>query len=164
MNTYKGFASVTVLIAIAALALIGGGAYVATHPEMMRTDGTESETENQQEAAADASGKIGIDWEFIDAGEKDSIPYTRVMLNGHHVGDFQGSCSEVGAEGGVDGKGLLIGELAAAQCWFAGGGDEIGVFAREDAGVDVMVGKLEEPIEGGAGFRGDFEMKSDIRL
>ncbi len=161
MNTHKGFVS-TGLILILGILLIGGGGYVLMNPEVMKAP-TE-DTTKEEVANTVAQGKLGIKWEFIDAGEKEYIPYTRVMLNGHHVGDFQGSCAEVGAEGGVDGKGLLAGELAAAQCWFAGGGDEIGVFAREDSGVEVMVGKLEEPIEGGAGFRGDFEIRTDIRL
>ena len=88
---------------------------------------------------------------------------TLVYVDGKEyvVGTFEGSCAEIGASGGVDGKGLLAGELAAAQCWFAGGGDEIGVFAHEDGGYQIMVGTLEEPIEGGAGFRGDFGIKVD---
>jgi len=165
MNTHKGFAAVTVLIAIAAVALIGGGAYVATHPEVMQSDkAAETETENQAESKAEIMSGADIKWEFSDAGEKDGIPQTRVMLNGHHVGDFQGSCSEVGAEGGVDSKGLLVGELAAAQCWYAGGGDEIGVFGSEDGGVDVMVGQLGEPTAEEDGFRGNFELRTDIDL
>lgn len=112
--------------------------------------------------------KAEISWEFKDAGEQEHIPYTTVMVtvNGttHEVGNFQGSCSEVGATGGVDGKGLLAGELSAAQCWFAGGGDEIGIFATEDGGLELMTGSLEEPVEGSEGFRGDFTIRSEFVL
>ena len=80
------------------------------------------------------------------------------------MGTFAGSCSEIGASGGIDGKGLLAGELGAAQCWFAGGGNEIGVFADEDGGLEVMVGELGEGEEGAGMFRGDFSIKNTIKL
>lgn len=73
-------------------------------------------------------------------------------------------CSEVGASGGVDGQGLLAGELSATQCWFAGGGDKIGVFAHEDGGVDIMVGTLDEGSADIAPFRGDFEVRQSIEF
>ena len=42
--------------------------------------------------------------------------------------------------------------------------NEIGVFAHEDGGFDVMVGELSEG-EGGAGmFRGNFSIKNTIKL
>lgn len=63
-----------------------------------------------------------------------------------------------------DGKGLLAGELAAAQCWFAGGGDEIGVFAHEDGGFDIMVGQLGEGEEGSGVFRGNFHIRNTIEI
>lgn len=107
-----------------------------------------------------------ISWKFQDAGERDSIPYTKVSVtvNGktYEPGTFQGSCAEVGASGGVDGKGLLAGELSAVQCWFAGGGDEVGVFAVEDGGYEIMVGQLGEPQEGTEGFRGNFKIQVSI--
>ncbi len=167
MNTNKGFAAISVVIALAIAAVIGGGAYVAMNPEVIKAPAEETQDEaGRTDVNAKAEIKSGADisWDFIDAGEKDGIPYTRVMLNGHHVGDYQGSCYEVTANGGVDDKSLLTGQISAAQCWFAGGGDEIGVFGNEDGGVDVMVGALEEPIEGSAGFRGDFELRTDIDL
>jgi hypothetical protein len=132
---------------------------------MMQSD-TVADTDSDGDDSADmkTSGKIGIKWEFVNAGEKDGIPYTRVMLNGNHIGDYQGTCSEVGAEGGVDGKGLLTGEVAAAQCWYAGGGDEIGVFGNEDGGVDVMTGELQEPSGEGEGFRGNFKLQTHFGI
>lgn len=152
----------SILIALAVVVLIGGGYYWYTQNEVVETttiETTEEETVTTYEEPT-------ITWKMEDAGETDNIPYTNVTVtvNGkaYDMGKFQGSCVEIGATGGVDGKGLLAGELSAVQCWFAGGGDEIGVFAHEDGGFDILVGALEEPIEGSAGFRGDFEVKHVI--
>lgn len=146
--------------AVVAIAIIGGGYYWYS----------------QKSGAAPASqqgttGKVDgsdISWKFEDAGERDSIPYTKVSVTmsgkTQVVGEYQGSCAEVGASGGVDGKGLLAGELSAAQCWYAGGGDEIGVFAVEDGSYELMVGQLSEPQEGSEGFRGNFQIQTDIKL
>lgn len=109
-----------------------------------------------------------IGWKFESAPEKENIPYTNVSVtvNGktQKVGTFQGSCSELGASGGIDGKGLLAGELSAAQCWFAGGGDEIGVFATEDGGLELMTGGLSEGAEGEGMFRGDFSVQNELTI
>jgi len=164
MNTHKGMVAVPALLVVLGIIVIGGIGYVAFNPGVTNapTEEVTEETVSENEAVVDAR----ISWKFEDAGEKDFIPYTKVFVTVgskmYDMGEFQGSCSEIGATGGVDGKGLLAGELSAAQCWFAGGGDEIGVFANEDGGYDIMVGQLEEPIEGSAGFRGNFEVKIPI--
>ncbi len=183
MTTHRGFAAITAIIILAALVALGGGGYVAMHPEVLKpkndmqqmddgkqtAPGDHPEEDQPAGSGMSANADASISWKFSEAGESDGIPRTAVMLvvNGamQEVGTFQGSCSEVGASGGIDSKGLLAGELSAAQCWYAGGGDEIGVFANEDGGLEVMVGKLDEGAEGGAGmFRGDFEIKSSIDL
>jgi len=170
MISSKGFGLITVVIAVAIIVALGGGAYAVTHPEAMHPpmhEGSPAVATTSAEdasAAAAADAKIGIHWSFKDAGEKENIPYTEVSLNGKVVGEYQGSCAEIGASGGIDGKGLVAGELSAVQCYFAGAGDEIGVFANEDGGTEVMVGSLEEPIEGGAGSRGDFKIRTDVKL
>lgn len=177
MTRMKGFGALGIIIAIAIIAALGGGAYVASHPAVLRMNGAATTTADMQTAPGDhpeqdhaagegmsASGKIGVVWKFEDAGEKDNIPYTQVSLNGKVIGTYQGTCAEIGAEGGVDGKGLLAGELSGVQCWFAGGGDEIGLFAKEDGGTEVMVGSLSEPIEGAPGSRGDFKIRTDITM
>lgn len=127
-----------------------------------RTASTETQT------GGDRIKAPTITWRFTDAGERDNVPFTEVAVtvNGveHEVGSYQGTCSEITETGGVDGKGLVAGELSAVQCWFAGGGDEIGVFAVEDGTMEVMVGALGEPIEGSEGFRGDFKIREDIKL
>lgn len=158
------------ILAVALLLVLGGGYYAYSQ-------GLLSSAAPQQNTAAntnavqntnDTNTEPTISWAFEDVGERDFIPYTKVSVtvNGtmHTVGEFQGNCTELGATGGVDGKGLLAGELSAVQCWFAGGGDEIGVFAVEDGTLELMVGTLEEPIEGSAGFRGGFEIKPEFKL
>jgi hypothetical protein len=176
MTIHKGVAPIAVLIVVLSVLVIGGAGYVAFTPDVLpepketADDGVQTEPGDHREVDHDANegmqADASIHWKFDDAGEREHIPYTRVSVQvGEEVydmGEFQGSCSQVGATGGVDGKGLLAGELSAVQCWFAGGGDEIGVFAHEDGGYQIMVGTLEEPIEGSAGFRGDFEIKVDI--
>lgn len=159
------------MLVVLAVIAVGVGGYVAMNPEVLgeRTDEV-NEMNDDQANEADVSNETTavIDWRFTDAGEEDNIPYTDVMVTindrPYSVGKFQGSCAEIGASGGVDGQGLLAGELSAAQCWFAGGGDEIGVFAHEDGGFDIMVGALEEGIEGGEAFRGDFEVRQTIQF
>ncbi len=172
MITHKGFGLVAVLLIVAGVLVIGAGTYVVLNPKAV------SEPGDEYEQQADRKGEKGwieldssttISWKFTDMDfDANNTPHTEVIavVNGteYVVGTFEGSCAEIGASGGVDGKGLLAGELSAAQCWFAGGGDEIGVFAHEDGGYQIMVGKLEESIEGSAGFRGDFEIKVDVPL
>lgn len=142
--------------------VVAGGAYYAYSKGMF---GDMAMKDSQEKMMA---SEPTITWNTTDAGEREDIPYTHVAVtvNGtlYEVGDFQGSCSEVGATGGVDGKGLLAGELSAVQCWYAGGGDEIGVFAVEDGSYEIMVGQLDEPTEGSGGFRGNFEIKTQIKI
>jgi hypothetical protein len=160
MTYNKGFAGTTVLLAVLAILLLGGAGYVALHPDALQT----LQGKNTQNAATNA--KTSIAWQFTAAAEVDGIPYTNVtaVINGksHSAGTFQGSCSIVGVSGGVDGKGLLAGELAAAQCWYAGGGDEIGVFANEDGGYEIMTGSLSEGDAETPGFRGDFKIIAQV--
>ncbi len=177
MNTPKGFGLVAALIVVAGLLILGGGAYVVLNPQAVGEAGDAYEQQADRkgpkwielESSQLGAEKTSISWKFNDMDfDANNTPHTEVIVyvdgKEYVVGTFEGSCAEIGASGGVDGKGLLAGELSAAQCWFAGGGDEIGVFAHEDGGYQIMVGTLEEPIEGGAGFRGDFKIKTDIRL
>lgn len=165
-NNNSGFAATAALwVALAILAVVAGAYLILNSKvsgEMEEATGAEERTEVSKETTA------MIDWRFTDAGEEDNIPYTDVLVTiddiPYTIGKFQGSCSVVGPEGGVDGRGLLAGELSAAQCWFAGGGDEIGIFANEDGGIDIMVGGLSEGSAEEAGFRGDFEIRQTIEF
>ncbi len=118
--------------------------------------------------AKGAATKITTTWRMESTEGSDGMPHTSVkaVVNGkvHDVGTFTGSCSEIGASGGIDGKGLLAGELSAVQCWFAGGGNEIGVFAHEDGGYEIMVGELGEGDAEHPFFRGNFKIKTSVPL
>jgi hypothetical protein len=174
MNTHKGFTLVTALF-IVVLAAALGGAYVrmnsAITPPVV-DDGIQTEPGDHMEVDHAANEgvitKTSITWQYKDAGEVDGMPHTTVtvVINGtaYEAGTFLGSCSEIGTTGGIDGKGLLAGELSATQCWFAGGGNEVGVFAHEDGGFDIMVGELSEGNQEIPFFRGNFTVKSTVRL
>ena len=140
------------LLIVLAVIVVGSVFYIVTNPGALQTPATDD---------------TKISWKFENRGEVDGMPQTNVdvMLNGttYSMGNFTGTCSEVKENGGIDGTGLLAGELSAVQCWFAGSGDEIGVFAHEDGGYQIMVGELGEGDEGRAVFRGNFEIKHDIR-
>lgn len=172
MKTYKGFAGLPVLLAVLAIVVLGGVGYAVMSPGMLQAPSDmagqeENEKQNEQAYGSDI-GSESIEWRFSDAGEKDGMPQTAVtvLINGktYDMGAFTGSCSEVGATGGVDGTGLLTGQISSAQCWFAGGGNEIGVFGFEEGGVEIMVGELSEGEEGAGIFRGNFQVKHTIRI
>lgn len=164
----KGFTTTATILIVLGLLILGGAGYVAMNPEVLQqTAGESSQEVNVEAETTTASGNEPlINWRFVSAGEVDAMPYTNVtvVVNGEafDMGRFLGSCSEVTTDGGIDGKGLLIGELSAAQCWFAGGGNEIGVFAHEDGGAEIMVGELSEGEEGAGLFRGNFDIKHTI--
>jgi hypothetical protein len=94
-------------------------------------------------------------WRFTSfEGTEDGLPpRTDVALitNGdtYNLGGYPGSCAELApAE-------LLPGEVSGVLCWWAGAGDEIGVFTLED-GYVVRRGFQEEPTAETAGSRGNF--------
>jgi hypothetical protein len=103
-----------------------------------------------------------LSWSFKDEDIDEAIgaPRTSVALivddTSYDAGTYNGSCQTITANGGVDGTGLAAGELTGVQCWFAGGGDEIGVFTEGDVMV-LKHGELGEPQGDGTGaFRGNF--------
>lgn len=191
MECNKGFVSLTVILGVFVVLALGGG-YLAMNPEAiselklnavekMSTDVVTEVKAGVQAASSDhpevdrnpdgrvlASSKSSISWRIGDAGEVNGMPQTKVtaLINGkaYDGGTHLGSCSEIDASGGVDGTGLIAGELSAVQCWYAGGGKEIGVFANEDSGFDLLVGELSEGDAEQPFFRGDFVIKTTIQL
>ncbi len=105
---------------------------------------------------------VSFEWVFTDAGEDVAIGANKTTVTlsvggkNYDAGTYLGSCNEIGESGGIDGTGLLSGELSGVQCWFAGGGDEVGVFSVGDSMV-LQRGQLGEPQEGIEAFRGNFE-------
>ncbi|MCE9541337.1 hypothetical protein K8R03_02125 [Candidatus Kaiserbacteria bacterium] len=115
-----------------------------------------------------AAAKHSISWKFTDAGEdSQAIPHTSVtaVVDGteYNAGTYTGNCSEIGASGGIDGTGLVQGELSGVQCYFAGGGDEIGVFSENGALV-IKKGVLDEGSAEIPAVRGNFQTVMSVRL
>lgn len=96
-------------------------------------------------------GEGAYQWRFVEwsGGE---IPQTQVTLvtsgEAHSIGTYQGSCSVMEDD-------YLQYEVSKVICWFAGGGNEIGVF-EEPGQVVVRVGEVDEGASGIPGFRGNF--------
>ncbi|MBI5645140.1 hypothetical protein HY970_03510 [Candidatus Kaiserbacteria bacterium] len=138
---------------IVLLLLIGGGVYYfKTHPSLRN-----SAPSTQQ---AD-SGTHSVSWQFAAAGtdESTSAPKNKVTVvidgTSHDAGTYVGPCFEIGRVAGVNDIDLREDELAGAYCWFAGGGDEVGVFS-ENGKLVVKHGELGEPTAESAAFRGNF--------
>lgn len=112
------------------------------------------------------NNKHSIAWKFSDEGENSmGTLRTKVTLifdqKEYDAGTYDGSCSEIDERGGIDGTGLLPNEVAGVQCWFAGGGSEIGVFKYDDLYI-VNLGILEEGDAETPPFRGTFEGLLDL--
>lgn len=138
------------IIALVALALIIGAIYLIN-----RNDTVMPEDQMPTEENAAAGGIApAIAWEFESAGEVDGTPQTRVQafIDGttHELGVSQGSCAEIEAEN------LQENQVSGALCWYAGAGDEYGIFVENERYV-VKKGVQEEGTAESQGFRGDFQ-------
>lgn len=96
-----------------------------------------------------------ISWEFAEEGEDEfGAPVTRVFVvaNGNRsdLGTSLGSCSELSSEQ------FQESQVSGALCWWAGAGDEYGVF-EEQGGLVVKKGIQEESTAESEGFRGQFD-------
>jgi hypothetical protein len=115
-------------------------------------------------SVAPALTSEAISWRFVSNGFDEQIygETTNVTLlvggQSYDAGTYNGSCWELGK----DTDPLLEGEISGIQCWFAGGGDEVGVFAQK-GGYVVRHGYLEEPQgDGTPGMRGNFTQLFEI--
>jgi len=128
------------VLAIVGIIIVAGGAYFlfvqqAQAPQMAQT----------------------YDWEFKDLGEDSTgMPTTEVTLtsNGtiYRLGTYSGSCAVI--EGSS--WSLQTGEKSGVICWWAGGGEELGVF-EENGALVVKKGQLDEGNAETPGFRGNFQ-------
>lgn len=94
-------------------------------------------------------------WRFQTEESGDGLPprTTVALITGdevHNLGGYPGSCSEIAAEN------LLENEVSGVLCWWAGGGDEIGVFKTGET-YAVRHGIQEESTAEGDGLRGNFK-------
>lgn len=99
---------------------------------------------------------VSYTWTFTDNGynEQTYANSTTVSLtvNGtpYDVGTYNGSCAE------LDAAALDANQTTGVLCWWAGAGDEIGIFA-ENGRLVVKHGDHEEPTAETPGFRGNFK-------
>lgn len=94
-------------------------------------------------------------WRFEFRESEGALPpstHVALITNGevYDLGRYAGSCAEIADDQ------LLENEVAAVLCWWAGGGDELGVFKEGDRYV-VKQGIQEEGTAEGLGQRGDFQ-------
>ena len=101
-----------------------------------------------------------IKWDF-KTNDDDLSPKTSVSLfvdeKSYEIGTYSGYCTEIVNTEGA----LLPNEKSAVLCWWAGSGDEIGVF-EENGKLVVKAGLQEEGDSDYAGFRGDFTTLFEI--
>ena len=155
------------LIIVCALILVAGGVYAyysgdpAFRARQMPTFAAESATTtpaNPTNAPDNSVGKHAVTWQFDSAGadKATGAPKTKVTVTWdgtrHDAGTYAGSCAEIDGSNGT----LSEGEVSGALCWFAGAGDEIGIFTENGKFV-LKHGEQQEPSAEGQGFRGNFK-------
>lgn len=147
----------TTLIVVLVLAVLGLGGWMVYD----QITGTEAP---QGKKAADAPTN-SYTWTLAEAGEDagSGAPKTTVTLNAngdmYEIGTYTGSCTTI--EGSA--WSLQEGEVSGVICWWAGGGNEIGVFNEGGAYV-VKHGDLDEGSAETPGFRGNFKTLIDLKV
>jgi hypothetical protein len=98
-----------------------------------------------------------IAWAFPGAGtdKETGAVLTNVKVTirnkSYDAGTYLGTCRT------LEPAGLESNEVAGVICWFAGAGDEIGIF-KEGEKYFIKHGELSEGSEEEPGFRGNFEI------
>ncbi|MDB5189110.1 MAG: hypothetical protein JWL82_67 [Parcubacteria group bacterium] len=165
---YNGNMTKNIAIGILVLIVVVFGAYAfmtsrAVAPVTTTETATTTTTASVPAAPAGKLVSHDIRWTIAPLAEDATgMPHARVSVTvdgkTRVAGTYAGTCKEIRVSGSLDGKGLLAGELSAVQCYWAGSGDEIGVFANEDGGYDLMAGELGEPTAEAPAFRGNFKV------
>ena len=104
-----------------------------------------------------AGQKVVFKWDFKGLGEDSTgMPSTEVTLTmgdkKYPLGKYSGSCAEIDGTSWA----LIEGEKAGVVCWFAGGGEELGIF-EEGGKFVVKKGQLDEGTAEMPGLRGNFK-------
>jgi hypothetical protein len=134
------------IIAVITLAVVGATAWY-----FLAKDSLPAGDEAGMAATSEA-----YEWTLTALAEDETgMPKTSVALTAgaetFTVGSYNGSCAVI-ADTSWE---LLEGEVTGVICWWAGGGDEIGVFSEGGRHV-IKTGFLDEGSAEIAGFRGDF--------
>ena len=139
-----------ILAGVVITLIIGAGWYFI--PRVHYAD-TAKTTQTASSTAALPEREFSWKFSYTDSTE-DGLPRTDIALisNGdiYDVGAHAGSCSQ------IEPKNLLPNEVSAVLCWWAGGGDELGVF-KEGAQYVVKQGTQDEGTDEELGSRGGFE-------
>ncbi len=173
MKNLPGFALSTLLVIILGIVIVGGAGYVAMNPDVLKAPQASVEADASAEAdteagtGASASGKVSVAWKIeplgVDGPGKSEVT---AIINGkeHLIGTYEGTCAEIGSGASAVSDLLTAdGEVAGVTCYYAGGGDEIGIF-KTDTGLEVRVGEIAEPTAESPSFRGNFTTKLDLTL
>ena len=142
----KGMEKALGVVVVAGIVLVGTLAFVerGQAPEPGATP-----------AAEETAPERTFSWrfEFKEAdGELPPSTHVSLITNGdiYDLGRYAGSCAKVPEEN------LLENEVSAVLCWWAGAGDELGVFKEGDRYI-VKQGIQDEGTAEEGGFRGDFQ-------
>ncbi len=146
------------LVPLIVVLVLGGIGYLLLNQSAKAPSASEEALEGENAAEEQVGEKPSFLWEFAPAGGdgETGAPRTAVTLsvNGEarDIGTFDGSCLVINGSSWE----LAPNELTGVICWFAGGGDEVGVF-YENGQYVVKQGVLEEGAEGESGMRGNYE-------
>lgn len=108
-----------------------------------------------------SSGSVDVAWSFQEKTPEPTTgaPVVQVTVTiddtEYDAGTYNGSCIE------IDKENLSDDEVAGIVCWWAGFGDEVGVFVEDDT-IVVKHGEIQEGDEGAAPFRGNFTTLFEI--
>jgi len=151
MNTSKGFGLIGVLVILAILAAGRGYYFYSKNGVSAPATSTATTTES---SSNDTTRVAQVSWviEDITDGTMD-VPKSKVSIRFEGaaprlVGTYDGSCAEIAGSSWT----LLPGEKSGVICYYAGGGNEVGVF-EVDGKLVVKEGVLDEGSAEVAGTR-----------
>lgn len=119
-----------------------------------------SNTQDVKDVPEGAMASHKYEWSFALLGGNAESGANQVEVTLTHngepkvVGTYEGDCSILGDPGFP--LPLAEGELTGVVCYWAGSGDEVGVFL-EDGVYSVKHGTIDESSAEEAGFRGNYE-------
>ncbi len=152
-----------ILLVLVVVGVLSGGwyFYMRTPMDAQLSVGDATATTTVSSATSTISGPTGkhaVSWSFEQMGEDPAsgAPMTKVMLmwdgGSYEAGTYMGSCAELDGTNGT----LEVNEVSGVLCWWAGAGDEVGVFNEGGAFV-LKHGEQQEPSAESQGFRGNFK-------
>lgn len=125
----------------------------------IKSESPQTENKEVSDEATSQTNNPKFEWEFSPAGG-DPVTgafKTSVVLlvegEQHELGMYSGSCSVLGGDFSWE---RAPGEVTGVICYFAGAGDELGVF-YENGDYVVKKGVIEEGSEETPSFRGNYE-------